>query len=86
MKSIEDDAHSFIVRVRLEPRELEGAVSEWRGMIEHVESGERRYLKDLDEITSFIAGYLRKMGVKCSGAGKSRKWIKLWKMDFLGRI
>ncbi len=67
MKSIEDDAHSFIVRVRLEPRELEGAVSEWRGMIEHVASGERLFINDVIRIVEFITPYLEQMGVKIEG-------------------
>lgn len=54
----------FIVRIWREPREIEGAGPEWRGVIEHVGSGERRYLKDLGEITAFVAPRLEEMGVK----------------------
>lgn len=54
MKSFEDNTHSFVVRVWLEPREIEGAAPVWRGVIEHVQSGKRRYLKNLNEITGFI--------------------------------
>lgn len=52
--------HRFIVRLRLEPREIEGESREWRGHIEHVEGGERIYFRDLDEIIRFIQGFLQK--------------------------
>ncbi len=55
MNPIEENTHVFIVRVWREQREIEGAMPTWRGMIEYVPSGERRYLKDLDEIRGFIA-------------------------------
>ena len=64
MKSFEENTHAFVVRVWLEPRELEGAAPEWRGVIEHVPSGERRYLRDLDEIQVFIVHFLDKIEVK----------------------
>ena len=64
MKSFDENNHSFIVRVWLEPRELDGAEPEWRGEIEHVANGERRGLKDLDDVTFFIALYLPDTGVK----------------------
>ena len=54
----EDNTHAFIVRFWLEPRELENARPIWRGVIEHVASGRRFFLKSLDEITAFIESYL----------------------------
>jgi hypothetical protein len=47
------------VRIWPEPREIQGAPVEWRGLIEHVFSGEKRYLNNLDEIVAFLARYLR---------------------------
>lgn len=58
MVSLDNNSHSFIVRLWRESREIEDAISEWRGMIEHVESGERIYLRDLNTIVYFIAKYL----------------------------
>ena len=52
--------HRFIVRLRLELREIEGASGEWRGHIDHIEGGERLYFRDFDEIIRFIQGFLRK--------------------------
>jgi hypothetical protein len=58
MASFRENTHVFIVRIWREPREIEGAVPEWRGMIEHVGSGEQHHVKGLNEIVAFIGGYL----------------------------
>ena len=73
MKSFDENNHSFIVRIWLEPRDLEGAEPQLRGEIEHVPSSERRYLKDLDDITYFITLYLPDTGVKALRPEKPRK-------------
>jgi hypothetical protein len=57
-------SQAFIVRIWCEPREIEGALPEWRGMIEHVASGSQLYFTDLDEIAIVIRPYLELMGVK----------------------
>jgi hypothetical protein len=57
-----DKTQVFIVRLWLEEREIQGAEPVWRGVVEHVASGQRRYLEYLDEIPAFIAGYLRSEG------------------------
>lgn len=51
---------SFIVRVWFENGEVNGTQMAWRGMIEHVGSGEKRYFKALDEIGAVIALWLPK--------------------------
>jgi hypothetical protein len=48
----------FVVRFWQERREIEGAAPEWRGVIEHLPSRTRRYLKDPVEIASFIGLFL----------------------------
>ena len=50
MLLFEDNTHVFIVRIWLEPREIEGAEPERRGVIEHLPTGARRYIRDLKEI------------------------------------
>lgn len=58
MRSFEEQGGSFIVRVWLEPREIEGASPEWRGKIEHVQSGDCTYFRDLDKMVEFITNHL----------------------------
>lgn len=45
---------TFIVRIWMEPREIEGEPPEWRGMIEHLESHEKKYFHSLEVLASFI--------------------------------
>jgi hypothetical protein len=54
----EDDEHAFILRIWYEPREIEGARPQWRGRIQHVITGQQRYLKDLQEIVDFLEPYI----------------------------
>jgi hypothetical protein len=58
MGSSEERRHTFIVRIWREPREVEGMTPEWRGLIERVGSGDRRYFHRLDELISFMQGYM----------------------------
>ncbi len=76
MDEIESAAQSFIVRVWVEERAQEGSRGTWRGHITHVPSGERRYLKNLDEIGDFIAPYMELMGVKLGVRWHMRSWLK----------
>lgn len=78
MTLFEDRTHVFIVRVWFEPREIEAAPAEWRGMIEHVPSGQRHYLNNLDDITAFIAPYLEDPGVKPGLSWRIKQWLGRW--------
>lgn len=64
MSPSRQDTHVFILRVWREPRELQGAAVTWRGKIEHVGNHAKRYVKSLDEVTAFVATYLKEMGVQ----------------------
>ncbi len=70
------EAQSFIVRVWVEERTEEGGRGVWRGHITHVPGGERRYLKNLDEIGDFIAPYLEAIGVKLGMQWRMRRWLR----------
>jgi len=58
MGSSEEDRHTFIVRIWREPREIEGMAPEWRGLVERVGKGERRYFRHLEELVGFMQGYM----------------------------
>lgn len=79
MASFQDNTHVFIVRVWLEPRELAGARAEWRGVIEHMASGEVRYVHDLDDLVATIAPYLADLGVSLPLRWRFRQRIRRWK-------
>jgi len=77
MKSFEENTHAFIVRLWEEPREIEGAVVEWRGMVLHVATNKRRYFNHLDDIMSFIAEYTGKRNADIPVSRKLKKRLKL---------
>lgn len=76
MTPLEDNTYVFIVRIWLERREIEGAAFEWRGVIEHVLTGERRYVRDLNDIPANIAPFLEEMGVGLRTRWRLRKWLR----------
>lgn len=63
MIDFETSTRAFIVRIWLERREIEGAAPEWRGVIEHVSTGERNYFKQLTEIATYLVPHLQEMGI-----------------------
>lgn len=78
MTQPENHSESFIVRVWLERREIAGALPIWRGVIEHVGSGKRQYVLELDTIVLFMAEYISHWGVK------PNSWI--WRIEQLRRF
>jgi hypothetical protein len=49
--------HLFIVRLWHEPSQI-AAPGQWRGSVEHAESGQRRYFIALGDLTEFVASQL----------------------------
>ncbi|MFQ5856217.1 MAG: hypothetical protein ACE5LU_11295 [Anaerolineae bacterium] len=80
MDLLESNTHSFIVKIWLEETVEEAGQATWRGHITHVPSGDRRYLKDLDDISNFVVPYLDRMGVKLDMRWRVRQWLKRWKL------
>ena len=75
MDQLEANFHPFILRIWLEESVEEAGRAVWRGHITHVPSGERRYLKSLNDIPIFIAPYLERMGVKLGLHWRVRRWL-----------
>ena len=55
---------AFIVRIWIEYRDKKEAEPFWRGVIEHVGTGERVYFEQIDQIASNLLRYIEAMGVK----------------------
>lgn len=67
MDLYEANTHSFVVKIWLEETAKEASRAVWRGHITHVPSGERMYIKELDEVRQFILPYLKRLGVDVPG-------------------
>jgi hypothetical protein len=72
----ESNTQSFVIKIWLEETVEESGRALWRGHITHIPSGERSFIKDLREISSFISPYLEALGVKPSLRQKVRRWLK----------
>ena len=55
--SAADQQHSFVVRLWYESGGA-NAPGQWRGSVEHVPSGQRRYFIELGDLTEFVASKL----------------------------
>jgi hypothetical protein len=56
----ETSTHVFVIRLWLEEKDQRGRAS-WRGHITHTLTGKRRYLEDMEGISSFIEPYIQTM-------------------------
>jgi hypothetical protein len=79
MDLYETNTHSFIVKIWLEETIEESGRAIWRGHITHVPSGERRALKDLNDILIFIRTYLAQIEVEPGKFWRLRRWLRRWK-------
>ena len=70
------ETFSFIVKIWVEQAHSKTESATWQGHMTHVPSGERHYLKNLDDIPVLIAQYLGKLGVKSKLGQRVRRWLK----------
>jgi hypothetical protein len=59
----EKDTQVFIIRIWREIRENASLPVECRGVIEHLQSGERVYIKKMDEVVNFLTPYIEAGGL-----------------------
>ena len=73
MALLEDRSAAFIVRVWCERGDAEQPSSEWRGTVEHVQTGERQFFRHLDAVLDFMKPYLEALGIDA----QQRLWERL---------
>lgn len=76
MGALERHTQVFIVRIWQEPREVAGAEAICRGVVEHAASGQRGYVADLDEITTFIGSFVEGRFEKRRGRSRLLAWLR----------
>lgn len=64
MPLLEDHSASFIVRIWRELGDGITASQEWRGSIEHVQSGRKAYFRELQAIAEFMQRHLAEIGIE----------------------
>ncbi len=73
----------FVIRIRAEPREIQGAPPIWRGEIEHLNTGRKAFFKDLEEIILFIRPVFMDTSPKLNWHVK--RWIDRLKLALTGK-
>ncbi|WP_167285161.1 hypothetical protein [Marilutibacter alkalisoli] len=63
MTLLEDRTAAFIVRVWNEHRNDDVVAAEWRGSIEHVQSGQRVFFRHLETVVDFMKPHLEGIGI-----------------------
>jgi hypothetical protein len=70
-----DDSFTFVLRIWCEPREVDRVPNLWRGVIEHIPDGERRYVRSLEELDDFLIPFLEQFGVRISLRWRARRLL-----------
>jgi hypothetical protein len=63
MPLLEDQTAAFVVRIWREQGELPSSSPEWRGSVEHVESGQKAFFRNFATMVEFMKPYLENFGV-----------------------
>ncbi|MGH8077453.1 MAG: hypothetical protein ACREPE_09050 [Lysobacter sp.] len=64
MALLEDRTAVFIVRIWCERGDADAAaLPEWRGSVEHVESGQRVFFRNLEAVVEFMKLHLQGIGI-----------------------
>lgn len=63
MALLEDRTTAFIVRIWCERGDSASLAPEWRGSVEHVQTGQRAFFRHLDAVIDFMKPHLQGIGV-----------------------
>jgi hypothetical protein len=63
--------NSHLFMLRLWPEDLGSGQTDWRGKVQHVNSGEARYFRDWPTLEAFVEGLLRRIGPEGLDAGRA---------------
>ncbi|NOT87639.1 MAG: hypothetical protein HOP03_05610 [Lysobacter sp.] len=63
MALLEDRTTAFIVRIWCERGDTASLAPEWRGSVEHVQTGQRAFFRHLDAVIDFMKPHLEGIGI-----------------------
>jgi hypothetical protein len=55
MSSLDERSHTFVVRIWEERRDVADALPTWRGRVDDVRTGLRRYFTTLDDLVTYLS-------------------------------
>jgi hypothetical protein len=57
MSSLDERSHTFVVRIWEERRELPEALPTWRGRVDEVRTGVRKYFNTLEDLVGYLSSH-----------------------------
>jgi hypothetical protein len=70
MSSLDERSHTFVVRIWEERRDVEDAPTTWRGRVDDVRTGVRRYFTTLEDLVAYMS---QQSGMDSVGVAVSEK-------------
>jgi hypothetical protein len=55
MSTLDERSHTFVVRIWEERRDVDGAPTTWRGRVDDVRTGARRYFARLEDMVAYLS-------------------------------
>lgn len=55
MSSLDERSHTFVVRIWEERRDVADALPTWRGRVDDVRTGVRRYFTKLEDLVAYLS-------------------------------
>ncbi|MCW5880666.1 MAG: hypothetical protein KIS91_07030 [Anaerolineae bacterium] len=75
MSLLGDRTLVFVIRIWQEPREIDDASPGWRGSIEALQDGKRRYFTRLEDVPAFLGPYIQASSTPPSDTPPDRPWF-----------
>jgi hypothetical protein len=82
MALLEDRTAVFIIRIWCERGDPDSALSEWRGSVEHVQSGQRAFFRHLENAIEFMQPHLQGIGIDA----QQRFWERISSVMSVGGV
>lgn len=77
MQPLEGRILSFVAKIWLEESEEDPGVTELHGHVTHVGSGERHYIKTVNEVPMVIRAHLQRMGIRLRSDPWAPRWLRI---------
>jgi len=68
MSSLDERSHTYVVRIWEERRDVADAPSTWRGRVDDVRTGVRRYFTTLDDLVAYLSSQSGQSGMDGNGS------------------
>lgn len=76
MKSLDERTYTYVVKIWEERRDMAGAEPTWRGSVEDIQTGTRRYFDALHDLSSYLGRQTGMLNKSCAhDVRRLRGWL-----------